>query len=339
MAKQNKSYWDKRQELKYLASEKKVNEYYKELVKSFEQSKREIHKVVNDFVMRYAVENESSSYALALRKLNKTEIGDLQAFIGKVKEHMGEYNLDVSNMSVRARITRFQALEKQIDALLQELYSIEYQYKGEQLLKDVYSDAYYRTWYNINLYHGFHQEFAQINPKHVEELIKYPFNGADFSTRLWKQKDHMLSQLNERITTMLIQGRHPSTLSKEFAKAFETKEFEAYRLLYTEMAFISEQGSLEAYKEDGVEKYQNLATLDMKTSQICQDKDGEIYLISEWRTGVNAPPYHPFCRTTTVPYYDDVSDDETRIARNKETGKSYKVPANVTYKEWLERYV
>ena len=55
-----------------------------------------------------------------------------------------------------------------------------------------------------------------------------------------------------------------------------------------------EQGTLAAYKEDGVEKYQILATLDSRTSEVCRDEDGEIYEIDKAVTGVNYPPYHPF---------------------------------------------
>ncbi len=337
MSKANKPYWQDRQEKKYLAGEKKVNQYYKDLEKSFEQAKREIQSTINDFYWRYAEENQLS-YASAQLKLSQTEIGELQDFIDKVKANMGKYNQELNNTSIRARITRYQALEKQIDAQLQQLYAIEYQYKGEELLKEVYSDAYYRTWFNIDRYHGFHQEFAQISAKTVDELIRYPFSGADFSTRLWKQKAHMLQRLNESITTMLIQGRNPKTLAGEMAKTFGTKEYEAYRLLHTEGSFIMEQGALEAYREDGVEKYQILATLDHKTSDICREEDGEIYDIDKAITGKNYPPYHPFCRTTTVPYYDD-ADKGTRVARDPVTGKNYDVPADMSYEQWYDKYI
>lgn len=340
MAEKSKTYWKKRQEQKFLAGEKKINDYYLGLKKSFEQSKKEIEKVIYDFVMRYGVENNSPSYATALRKLNKTEIGDLQGFIDKVNENMGKYNLELNNMSIKARITRYQALIKHIDAQLQQLYAIEYRYKGEELLKKIYSDTYYRTWFDIDQYFGFHAEYAQINAKAVDELISYPFNGANFSDRLWKQKDYMLQQLTESITTMTIQGKNPMTLAKDFSKKFSTKEYEAYRLLHTETSFVMSQATKAAYNEDGVKQYQILATLDMRTSEICQEQDGEVYDVDKAVVGVNYWPFHPFCRTTDVPYFPDVDlAEETRIARNKSTGKNYTVQANVTYKEWLEKYV
>ena len=332
------TYWEKRQKRKYLAGEKKIDEYYKGLQKAFRQAKREIQSVINDFYMRYAKENKVS-FAEAQKLLDKAEIGDLKDFIAKVQEHMGEYNLELNNMSIKARITRYQALEKQIDAILQRLYALEYEYKGNELLKEVYTDAYYRTWYNIDQYYGFHQEFAQINPRTIDALIKYPCNGADFSSRIWKQKDHMLQVLTEDITTMLVQGRNPQTLARDFARRFNTKEYEAYRLLHTESSFIIEQGSLAAYKEDGVEKYQILATLDMRTSDICREQDGKIYEIDKSTVGVNYPPFHPFCRTTTVPYYDDEDiEGDTRVARD-EKGRTIKVPANMAYREWQKQFV
>ncbi|XOQ44289.1 MAG: minor capsid protein [Clostridium sp.] len=293
MNEKDKQYWEERQEETFLAGEKKVKEYYQDLEKAFEQAKKEIQSVINDFYARYADEN-GISYADAQKSLDKIELGDLKDFIELVNKSLNKYNQKLNNMSIKARITRYQALEKQIDAILQRLYAVEYQCKGEETLKEVYSDSYYRTWFNIDQYHGFHKEFAQVNSRTVEELIRYPWNGADFSTRIWKQKDHMLQVLSENITTMLIQGKNPQTLAKDFAKRFKTKEYEAYRLLHTESSFIIEQGTLAAYKEDGVEKYQILATLDMKTSDICRSEDGKIYDVDKAVVGVNYPPFHPF---------------------------------------------
>lgn len=337
MANKGKFYWEKRQELKYLIGEKKVSAYYRGLQKAFEQAKKEIQSVINDFYMRYAKENQVT-YAEAQKLLSRMELGELQEFIDLVNESIGKYNLKLTNMSIKARITRYQALEKQIDAILQRLYALEYEYKGKELLKEVYTDAYYRTWYNIDQYHGFHQEFARINPRTIDELIRYPFNGANFSARIWKQKDHMLQVLTEDITTMLVQGKNPQTLARDFARRFNTKEYEAYRLLHTESSFMMGQGTLAGYKEDGVEKYRILATLDLKTSDICRDMDGKEFKVEDAIVGINYWPFHPHCRTTDVPVYeDDDLSEETRVARDSK-GKSYTVPATLKYSEWLSKY-
>jgi len=136
----------------------------------------------------------------------------------------------------------------------------------------------------------------------------------------------------------IIKGTNPKELSEGFAHHFGTKEHEAYRLLQMENAFIVEQATLKGYSEDGIEKYEILATLDLKTSDICRTQDGEIYDVKKALTGVNSPPFHWFCRTTTIPHIKD-NEDGKRVARNPITGKNYTVPAEMKYKQWYNKYV
>ena len=68
--------------------------------------------------------------------------------------------------------------------------------------------------------------------------------------------------------------------------------------------------------------------------------DGKIFFISDAKPGTNLPPFHQGCRCTTVPYYDDTDlADQTRVARDPETGKTYEVPADMTYADWKEKYL
>lgn len=331
----NRKYWEERQASNYIYGEKEILSFYKELEKAFIQAKREIESVINDFYIRYA-DNNGVSYTKAQKLLEKQEIGELKDYIKQVYASMGTRDVNVINKSIKARITRYEALEKQIQSILDNLYDIQYKDGGINKLKEVYENSYYNTLYNIEIYNGFHKEFAQVDVRTIEELIKYPFNGANYSDRLWKQKDHMITKLKENITTMIVQGKNPKTLSADFAKIFKTKEFEAYRLLHTEGSFIIEQGTLAAYKEDGVEEYQILATLDTKTSDICREQDSKTYKVDDYITGSTAPPFHQFCRTTTVPYY---GEDEGERAARDEDGKTYKVPANMSYTQWYDRYI
>lgn len=97
---------------------------------------------------------------------------------------------------------------------------------------------------------------------------------------------------------------------------------------------------MESYKECGIEKYRFVATLDLRTSAVCQSLDGKLFLVSDQQPGKNCPPMHPWCRSTTI---CDINDEELsqmkRRARNPVTGKNEEVPANMTYEQWYAKNV
>lgn len=123
------SYWEKRQEEAYKAGEMQVNQYFMRLEKAFNQAKRELQKTVESFYWRYAKEN-GLTYSEAQKRLDKAELGELKDFVEKAMNNIGKYNQDVNNMSIKARMTRYQTLEAQVDAILRELYAVEYEAKG-----------------------------------------------------------------------------------------------------------------------------------------------------------------------------------------------------------------
>ena len=144
-------YWEQRQLETYKAGEMQVNQYFSKLEKAFNQTKRELQKTVESFYWRYAEEN-GLTYAAAQRQLDKAEIGELQDFIELSMKNIGKYNQEVNNLSIKARMTRYQALEAQVDAMLRQLYAVDYQAEAEKTMQEVYGEAYNRTWYNIDQY-------------------------------------------------------------------------------------------------------------------------------------------------------------------------------------------
>ena len=86
----------------------------------------------------------------------------------------------------------------------------------------------------------------------------------------------------------------------------------------------------------GVEQYEIVATLDSHTSDICRSLDGKHFPMKDYQPGVTAPPFHVYCRSTTVPYFDEQFDIGERAARDEETGKTYYIPDDVNYQEWKE---
>ncbi|WP_277287161.1 polymorphic toxin type 50 domain-containing protein [Sneathia sanguinegens] len=133
-------------------------------------------------------------------------------------------------------------------------------------------------------------------------------------------------------------GVFPYSLSEDFARVMKVDRNRATVLLQTETARVRSMAEIESYKQMEVSKYQIIATLDDRTSDICQSMDMKIFDTKDYEVGVTAPPFHPNCRSTKVPYYEDnLVTEDGRIARD-ENGKQYTV-GNLSYSEWAEKYV
>lgn len=92
-----------------------------------------------------------------------------------------------------------------------------------------------------------------------------------------------------------------------------------------------------AYEELGVKEYVFVAVLDSRTSEVCQSNDNKKYLYKEKKVGVNYPPLHPNCRSTTRGYLgEDAEKLLKRRAKNPITGKSELID-NVSYDEELDK--
>ena len=108
----------------------------------------------------------------------------------------------------------------------------------------------------------------------------------------------------------------------------------------TESNYASTEMNFQAYEESGIEEYQYLATLDLKTSKICRKLDGKIFPVKDRQIGKNCPPMHPWCRSTTISVVNRALIEKMqRSAIDPVTGKRIKVPRSMTYQQWYNEYV
>lgn len=83
---------------------------------------------------------------------------------------------------------------------------------------------------------------------------------------------------------------------------------------------------------------ETVATLDSRTSDYCQNADGQVYLYSKYGDKVPRPPFHPFCRSTNIFVVSDeykVDDHGTRPS--VVDGEAKEVSTKETYFEWAKR--
>ncbi|MBL7575532.1 minor capsid protein [Peptoniphilus asaccharolyticus] len=334
--------WEKRIEKLNENVFRESEEYVKGIRKIYDFEVNKIQDKIYNHLTKLQAEAGGISLFEAKKMLNDKELSlfkmDLDEFMKKSKGSITpEIERELDIISHRVRISKLQAMELELKKTVANLMSKEDKGLFNHLGK-TYEKRYYNELYELHRIVGY-SNFQSIDKGTLKTILKTPWtsDGNEFSNRIWERGNKLVNSLKDNLTRDIIRGTSPDESIKNIAKEFETSKYNAVRLVMTETAAINSKAVQDSYKKLGVEKYEIIATLDLKTSQICRDMDGRVFEYKDYKIGITAPPFHPNCRTTTVPYFDDI-DDETRMIRNPETGKSERIE-KLSYGEWYEKYV
>ena len=110
-----------------------------------------------------------------------------------------------------------------------------------------------------------------------------------------------------------MRGKGTNVLINNLRKEFDVSYGYARRLAVTESARVYSEAQSANYEANGVEWYEVMTEL--KACQICQPFNRRIFKVSELVPALNAPPFHPNCRCTTVPHF---LIDLKRVGRDEE---------------------
>lgn len=233
------------------------------------------------------------------------------------------------------RISVQEAMLDELDAVTAKLAQDE-QERLERHLMNAAQEKSQRAGYLIQLEAGVGFKFDGVSEAMARRMLRTPWSGMAFSARIWKNREALAEHLNEVLIDGLTAGNSTEAMAAEIAERMGVSKNRARTLVRTETNYVCNAANMAAYEEADIEQYIYCATLDMKTSKICRSLDGRRFDKKEAVTGKNHPPMHPNCRSITRP---DISDEElankTRWSRDPVTGKDTKVPANMTYEQWL----
>ena len=331
-------YWKKRLENIAATQNKKADDYIETLELQYKKAMVSIQRDLEAFYARYA-NAEGVDMATARKLLSKAEKELWEVSLEEYRKMaLDEEFIDqIESMYSKSRVSRLKALEMQIRAQLETLYS-ELNTELGALLTDTFADTYYQTVYEIQKGTGIGTNFALFNEDAVKKIVSKPWKWGHFSSTVWNNKELLLGELETALSQAFIRGDRIDKVIKKFDKRMGVGYSRAANIIQTEHAYIAGEATFKGYEETGVEKYEYLATLDTRTSQICRDMDGKTFKLSEKVVWINYPPLHCRCRSTTVPYFEDEESYGKRIARDYE-GKVYYVPEEMAYHDWYDKYV
>lgn len=343
---QNSEYWKLRFEQLEAAQNGQGAAAVAEIERQYKEAQKQIEGQIARWYQRFA-DNNGISLAEARQYLKGAALKefkwDVQDYIkyGQDNALMGGWMKELENASAKYHISKLEALKIQTQQSLEVMFS-------KQLgtvtgaMGDVFESGYYHTAYELQKGFNIGWDIAGLDQSQIEKVLAKPWavDGKNFSERIWGNKQKLISEVHGELTQNIMLGADPQKAIDSLAKKMKTSRYNAGRLIMTEEAYFSSAAQKDCFEELGVEQFEIVATLDSHTSDICRSLDGKHFPMKDYQPGVTAPPFHVFCRSTTVPYFDeDFGDIGERAARDEETGKTYYIPDDMNYQDWKETFV
>ena len=345
MAMPNSEYWAQRFAQLENAQHSLGESAKQEISKMYDRAQAEIEAQIDKWYRKLA-QNNNISMAEAQKWLKGKQLKEFHWDVGDYIEYGKEnavnkmWMKELENASAKFHISKLESLNISLEQSLQKLFTGVENVTADTL-SNCYKEGYYRTMYEFQK--GFEVGFdiAKVNNSYVEKVLVKPWaaDGYNFSENIWKYKTKLINSVHNEITNNLLTGADPQKAIDAIAKQMSNSKFNASRLVMTEEAYFSALAAKDCYKELDVEKYEILATLDEKTSNICQSMDGKVFEMKYYQSGLTAPPFHCFCRSTTVPAFDNEYDITGSRAARDSDGKTYYVPGDMRYNDWKNAFV
>ncbi len=342
----NADYWAQRFTQLEDAQNQQGADALKKIEAQYRQAQKQLEAQISTWYQRFA-KNNGITLAEARQWLTGKDLKefkwDVQDYIkyGQDNALSGGWMKELENASAKYHISKLEALKIHTQQSLESLFSKQ-GLTVSGALSDAYTSGYYHTVYELQKGFNIGWDIAGIDEAQLEKVLAKPWaaDGYNFSERIWKNKDKLISEVHTELSQNIMLGADPQKAIDALAKKMNTSKHNAGRLVMTEEAYFSSTAQKEAFQELGVEQFEIVATLDSHTSEICRMMDGKHFPMTDFQPGATAPPFHVYCRSTTVPYFDDdFGQIGERAARDEETGKTYYIPDDMKYQDWEDTFV
>lgn len=342
----NSEYWKLRFEQLEQAQNGQGAAAFAEIERQYKEAQKQIEGQIARWYQRFA-DNNGITLAQARQYLKGAALKefqwDVQDYIkyGQDNALMGGWMKELENASAKYHISKLEALKIQTQQSLEVMFSKQMG-TVTGAMGDIFESGYYHTAYELQKGFNVGWDIAGLDQSQIEKVLSKPWavDGKNFSERIWTNKEKLISELHGELTQNIMLGADPQKAIDSLAKKMNTSKQNAGRLIMTEEAYFSSAAQRDCFNELDVEQYEIVATLDSHTSDICRSLDGKHFPMKDFQAGVTAPPFHVYCRSTTVPYFDEnFGDIGERAARDEETGKTYYIPDDMNYEDWKQTFV
>lgn len=336
---QPQSYWEQRANDRMDAalrdSQKTLDILSKAYKKAMEDTEDEIFHIYRTFRSAFDLDPQKARELLDA-PCSREEYLKILSMIDEITDERVRSDLlaQASSGAYKARLSRLEALRQSVGARAMRLADVE-SGLATDTLRHTITETFDRTIYDIQRGTGLGFAFSGPNLRAVQKILENPWSGKHFSERIWENTQTLADELNVKLTADFLTGKSARRAAQEIAADFGVRFREAERLVRTETCYMASCAQIDGYIECGLTHYVFAATLDRKTSELCQKLDGKVFAVKEAVAGINLPPMHPNCRSLTVGKFDEeIESKMARMAEDPITGEVVQVPGDMSYEEW-----
>ena len=279
--------------------------------------------------IKLALTNEIyEKYSKQIDEVAKIQKKSKQTILDEIAMIILEYN--VTNEVMDISISEKAELKKQMNKLINDVFKGEYESEKDIItstLNNVAKDSYYSSCFIYEL--GISYKLKPVEQDMLNKIINKKIDGKTYSSRIWKNKNNVAKTIKKEINDFLNGKTDINTISKNIKYRFDVNYNVSNRLVRTEIAKVQTQANEVWAKEHNIKKQLFCATLDGKTSKICQSLDGKIYNFDDKNKKI--PPLHPNCRSCLIDMVEGWKP-KTRIDNETKQNINYQ-----TYSEWKKQ--
>lgn len=329
----SKKYWEDRAAGRMVSYTAKAESAADTLGKAYYATARYLQGEANDVFNAFTDKFELSiaeAETMLKNAPNKSMFEQMKTALATCTDEQKKQQLEtlLSSPAYAHRIGRLNDLDSKISDMCSRLASAEIGVDTEHL-GNIIQNAYMQTVFDVTKGADYRAAFDLIPESRVKAILSTNWSGQMLSQRVWDNTNALADGLKHDMLVGIMAGKSEQHMADDIMNRCGVGAFEARRLVRTETTCVANMAELYGYKELDIDEYEFSACLDSRTSDLCRELDGKVFKRNSAQSGVNLPPMHPFCRSTTLPVLPSEEDLDKELA-----GLGDEIGADVDFDEW-----
>lgn len=264
---------------------------------------------------------------------NASDISDLLRTQGKNKElinqKIGQILLkhNINNGIMKLSKSEMNEIYAEFSKEINKIFNDEIKQETEAIKNKLMTVGAEK--YNLNDYvysMGINYKLLPVPVSTLNNIINKKVDGKLWSSRIWRNKNNTSKLLKSEIKDFLTGKTNVNDIDRIITNRFNVNKFNSNRLVRTEICRVQSESNNIWCEDHNIKYVMFMATLDSKTSSICQEYDGKKF---EFNKSIPTPPLHPFCRSCIINLVDKEWKPQQRTDNETKEKIDYK-----TFKEW-----